>query len=49
MLARPAVIFCLEMVALRKRQEAEVEVADMKMLHWETAGWTGLGMSISEG
>lgn len=31
MVARPAVIYCLEMMALTIRQEAELDVAELKI------------------
>ncbi|KAK3537700.1 hypothetical protein QTP70_017834 [Hemibagrus guttatus] len=44
---RPAMLYGLETVSLRKRQEAELEVAELKMLRF--SGWKGLGTSTSEG
>ena len=46
--ARPAMLYGLETVALTKRQEAEMEVAELKMLR-SKLGVTKSGMSTSEG
>ncbi|MGL4877156.1 hypothetical protein, partial [Paraclostridium dentum] len=35
---RPAMLYSLETVALRKRQEAELEVAELKMLRFSLGG-----------
>ncbi|KAK3544317.1 hypothetical protein QTP86_009089 [Hemibagrus guttatus] len=43
---RPAMLYGLETVSLRKRQESELEVAELKMLRIcldSYKGWTGLG------
>ncbi|KAK3543423.1 hypothetical protein QTP70_020909 [Hemibagrus guttatus] len=45
---RAAMLYGLETVSLRKRQESELEVAELKMLRF-SLGVTGLGMSTSEG
>ncbi|KAK3528964.1 hypothetical protein QTP70_014145 [Hemibagrus guttatus] len=45
---RPAMLYGLETVSLRKRQESELEVAELKMLRL-SLGVTGLGTSTSEG
>ena len=48
---RPAMLYGLETVALTKRQEAEMEVAELKMLRF-SLGETRMersGMSTSEG
>ena len=46
--ARPTMLYGLETVALTKRQEAEMEVATVKMLRF-SLGVTRSGMSTSEG
>ena len=49
---RPAMMYGLETVALTKRQEAEMEVAELKMLRFSLGAqqeWTRSGMSTSEG
>ena len=45
---RPAMLYGLETVAPTKRQEAEMEVAELKMLRF-SLGVTISGMSTSEG
>lgn len=42
-------MYGLETVALTKRQEAELEMAELKMLCWERLEWIALEMSTSEG
>ena len=46
---RPAMLYGLETVALTKRQEVEMEVAELKMLRFSLGEWTRSGMSTSEG
>lgn len=43
---RPAMVYCLEKVSLTKRQEVELEVAEMKMFKfcWPCAGLRELSM-----
>lgn len=51
-MVRAAMLFGLETVALRGKQEAELEVAEMRdveRLLWEQLGWIESGKSSSRG
>lgn len=43
---RPAMVYCLEMVALTKRQEAESKVLELKMLRLSFSPGRGLEVRI---